>query len=135
MNNILMKNKYIKLLICFVIINLMFTGCSSKKENNEVTQNESIKIDKEEVTEEDEWGEKSSFDRVSAPRVFELIVTGAKPNSIDRETYTEQNIAEARRAIANKDKVESNFGEKKTEVASNDGWGDDSSFDDEDIPW
>lgn len=89
----------------------------------------------EEVTEEDEWGEKSSFDRVSAPRVFELIVTGAKPNSIDRETYTEQNIAEARRAIANKDKVESNFGEKKTEVASNDGWGDDSSFDDEDTPW
>ena len=89
----------------------------------------------EEVTNEDEWGEKSSFDRVSAPRVFSLVVTGAKPNSIDRETYTEQNIAEARKAIANKDKVESNFGEKKTEVASNDGWGDDSSFDDEDTPW
>ena len=48
-----MKNKYIKLLICFVIITLMFTGCNSKKENNEVTQNESIKIDKEEVIEEE----------------------------------------------------------------------------------
>ena len=89
----------------------------------------------EEVTNEDEWGEKSSFDRVSAPRVFSLVVTGAKPSSIDREAYTEENISTARRAIANKDKVESNFGEKKAEAASNDGWGDDSSFDNEDIPW
>lgn len=89
----------------------------------------------EEVTEEDEWGEKNSFNRVATPRVFEMIVTGASPSSIDLETYTEQNIAEARRAIANKDKVENNFGEKKTEAASNDGWGDDSSFDDEDTPW
>ena len=89
----------------------------------------------EEVTEEDEWGEKNSFNRVATPRVFEMIVTGASPSSIDLETYTEENIAEARRAIANKDKVENNFGEKKTEAASNDGWGDDSSFDDEDTPW
>ena len=88
----------------------------------------------EEVTEEDEWGEKSSFDRVSAPRVFSLVVTGAKPNSIDRETYNEENIAEARRAIATKDKVESNFGEKK---AKDDDlpWGDDSGSDELESDW
>lgn len=87
----------------------------------------------ETVESEDDWGEKSSFDRVNAPRVFELVITGAKPSSIDRETYNEQNIAEARRAIANKDKVESNFGEKKSSDVT-DGWGD-SADDDGDEPW
>lgn len=88
----------------------------------------------EEVTSEDEWGEKNSFSRVAAPRVFEMVVTGATPSEIDRETYTEENIAEARMAIANKDKVESNFGEKK---ATNDDlpWGEDSGSDELESDW
>ena len=88
----------------------------------------------ETVQAEDEWGQKSSFDRANNPVKFELVITGAKPSTIDRETYTEDNIAEARKAIANKDKVETNYGEKKETVAANDGWGD-TSDDDGDEPW
>lgn len=87
----------------------------------------------ETVEMEDDWGQKSSFDRVNVPRKFELVITGAKPSTIDKETYTEDNIAEARRAIANKDKVDTNYGEKKETVAADDGWGDTS--DDGDEPW
>lgn len=64
-------------------------------------------------SDEDEWGEKSSFDRVSAPRKFEMIITGCKPSTIDKESYSENAIAEARKAIANKDKAEKSFGESK----------------------
>lgn len=79
----------------------------------------------ETVEETDDWGEKSSFDKVSVPRKFEMVICGAKPASIDRETYTEDNIAEAKRAILNKDKAEKSFGENKKD---NDKapWGDDS---------
>lgn len=109
-----------------------------KKYNSiEVTGEFKSRVLVETISEEDDWGEKNSFNRVAAPRVFEMVITGAVPASIDRETYTEESIAEARKAIANKDKVESNFGEKKENVVADDGWydiGDDDS-DDEDMPW
>lgn len=88
----------------------------------------------ETVESEDDWGEKSSFDRATAPRKFELVITGAKPSTIDKETYTESNIAEARKAVANKDKVDTNYGEKKETATADDGWGD-TSEDDGDEPW
>ena len=89
----------------------------------------------ETVEETDDWGQKSSFDRTNTPRVFEFIITGAKPSTIDRETYTEENIAEARKAIANKDKVEENYGEKK-ENTTEDDWGSSSETEDDDEdPW
>ena len=89
----------------------------------------------EEVTEEDSWGEKSSFDRVDNPRKFEMCITGAKPATIDRDTYTEDNIAEARRAIANKDKAEKNYGDKKETATTEDGWGDTSDDQDMEEDW
>lgn len=77
-------------------------------------------------SDEDEWGEKSSFDRVSAPRKFEMIITGCKPATINKEDYTEDAIAEARKAIANKDKAEKSFGENKKDDDKAP-WGDDDS--------
>lgn len=76
-------------------------------------------------SDENEWGEKSSFDRVSSPRKFEMIITGCKPSTIDKESYTEDSIAEARKAIANKDKAEKSFGENKKDDDKAP-WGDDS---------
>lgn len=67
----------------------------------------------ETVEETDDWGEKSSFDKVGGARKSEMIITGAKPSTIDNETYTEDNIIKARRAIANKNKAEKSFGESK----------------------
>lgn len=99
----------------------------------EVTGKFKSTIVTEAVEVEDEWGQKSSFDRVNAPRKFEMCITGAKPATIDRETYTEDNIAEARQAIANKDKVEEAYnGKKETKVVEDD-WG--ASSDDDNDPW
>lgn len=89
----------------------------------------------EAVETEDEWGQKSSFDRVSVPRKFELVITGAKPSTIDRETYTDDNISAARKAIANKDKVETNYGEKKETATTDEGWGDTSNDNLDEEPW
>ena len=101
----------------------------------EVTGNFKSNVVVEAVEETDEWGEKSSFDRTNTPRVFEFVITGAKPSTIDRETYTEDNIAEARRAIANKDKVEENYGDKKETTSEDDGWGDSSDNNDMETDW
>ena len=101
----------------------------------EVTGTFKSTIVTETVEMEDDWGQKSSFDRVNIPRKFELVITGAKPSTIDKETYTDDNIAEARRAIANKDKVDTNYGEKKETVTTNDGWGDTSDDNLDDEPW
>lgn len=101
----------------------------------EVTGNFQSSIDIGTVEEEDSWtGKKTSFDKVNSPRKFELIIVDAKPSTIDKETYTEDNIAEARRAIANKDKVETNYGEKKETTTVDDSWGD-TSDDSSDEPW
>lgn len=91
----------------------------------EVTGKFKSSIGIETVEETDDWGEKNSFDKINNPRKFEFVITGAKPSTIDTQTYTEDNIAHARKAILNKTKVEENYGEqKKAEV--DDGWGDSS---------
>ena len=101
----------------------------------EVTGNFKSNVVVEAVEETDEWGEKSSFDRTNTPRVFEFVITGAKPATIDRETYTEDNIADARKAIANKDKVEESYGDKKETASEDDAWGDTSDDASEDDAW
>ena len=44
-----------------------------------------------------------------------MIITGCKPATINKEDYSEDAIAEARKAIANKDRAEKSFGESKKE--------------------
>ena len=89
----------------------------------------------ETVEETDDWGQKSSFDRTNNPVVFEFVITGAKPSTIDRETYTEDGIAKARKAIANKDKVEENYSGKKESKTEDDAWGETSNDSDMETDW
>lgn len=84
--------------------------------------------------ETDDWGQKSSFDRINKPIRLEMIITGAKPATIDTEAYDEDSIAEARRAIANKEQVETNYGEKKDTIAVEADWGTSTEGDDNE-PW
>ena len=90
----------------------------------------------EEVSEEDSWGETNSMNSVSAPTKTEMIITGATPSSIDRESYTEKNVSEAIAKIRNARNAEKNFGSKPNLDVSvdDDDWGADDS-DDEDSPW
>lgn len=86
--------------------------------------------DVQEVVETDTWGEENTFDKVNTPMIRELVITGANPNTIDTDTYTEEALEEAVRALKE-------FGEKTTTSSNNDDWGsvDDSNASDEDDEW
>lgn len=90
----------------------------------------------QEVEEEDAWGEANAMNSVSAPTKTEMIITGATPSTIDRETYTEKNVAEAVKKIKASKTAEQNFS-GKTEVKSDaDDWGEGyNDEDDGDEPW
>lgn len=99
----------------------------------EVTGKFKSTVQTEQVEETDEWGSATTaYDSVSKPRKFELVVVKAYPATIDREAYTADNIADARKAILNKDKVEEKFGDKKETTDAADEWG---SASDDDTPW
>lgn len=78
------------------------------------------------IEDDDDWGESDAMEKVSSPTKRELIITGAKGSSIDKEIYTEKNVSEAIAKINNANKAESDFGTED--------WGD-VSDDDEDDPW
>lgn len=94
----------------------------------------------EDVNDEEDddcWGESNDMDnkRVFAPTHRELIITGAKPSTIDKETYTEKAIDEAIKKVNASKKAEQDFTGKEESTSNvDDDWGDDAS-DDEDEPW
>lgn len=93
----------------------------------------SNRVIKEEVSEEDVWGEENKFDKVGGSSIRELIITGADPNSIDEETYSEAELEKAIRALKE-------FGENPSKPSSsegNDDWGsvNDKDGNSEDDDW
>ena len=72
---------------------------------------------------------------VSAPTKTEMLITGASPASIDRETYNEKNVSEAIAKIRNAKMAAQNFGEKASASDSESDWGDDGFGDDDQLPW
>lgn len=88
----------------------------------------------EETTEDDGWGESNSMAAVSAPTKTEMIITGATPSTIDRETYNEKNVSEAIAKIRNARTAEQNFTGNASSDTGDDDWGSDDSMD-EDSPW
>lgn len=85
----------------------------------------------EEVQEDDGWGEPDKMEKPKAPHKVEFLITGAKPSTIDRELYTEENVTAAIAKINNANKAESDFG------GSDDEWGSgaDLDSDDEEEAW
>lgn len=86
----------------------------------------------EEVATTDCWGQKSAMDRVNNPTVREMIITGADPSTIDKDTYSEKEMNAAFEAIRKSKNAEENFeaGSSKSD------WGSSNGFDsDEDTPW
>lgn len=88
----------------------------------------------EEVSEEDCWGEVNVMDAVSSPTKTELIITGAKPSTIDRDTYTEAKVAEAIRKVRASKTAEKNFS-GGTSTSADSGWGESFDDDDDSDPW
>lgn len=92
----------------------------------------SNKVLTEEVSEEDVWGEENKFDKVNGTSIRELVITGADPNSIDTDTYTEAEMDKAIRALKE-------FGEETSGTKADDSsdWGkvDDKGANDEEDEW
>ena len=90
----------------------------------------------QEVEEEDSWGEANAMTKVNGSSKTEMIITGATPSTIERETYTEKNIAEAMAKVKASKTAEQNFSGKTTESTSTNDWGDSyDDADDESDPW
>lgn len=93
--------------------------------------NISVTKDIEEVEVSDGWGEENKMDKINSPTKRELIITGADPNTIDKETYAEEVIENALAKIKASKKAENEFG-------VSDEWGSvssDSSSDEDDEAW
>lgn len=90
----------------------------------------------EEISEDDGWGSANRMVSVNAPTKTEMIITGASPTTIDRETYNEKSVSEAVAKIRNDKMAKQNFGDKtsKSVDIEVDEWGDSGSDDDE-APW
>lgn len=94
------------------------------------------KVEKEEI-EDDGWGSSNnSFEQKNASFIKELLILGADPSTLDKETYTKENVEEALEKIKANRKAREDFG-SKNEEESND-WGtnsNDTSSDDEFDNW
>ena len=90
----------------------------------------------EETTVDDGWGQANSMVAVSAPTKTEMIIVGASPATIDRDSYNEKNVSAAMAKVRNDKMAKQNFGEKtsKSVDIEVDEWGD-SDSDDGDEPW
>lgn len=97
---------------------------NSIKVNGHIEVSEQVEI----VDDDDNWGEEDSMSKITAPVKREFIITGAKGSSLDKETYTEENVTEAIAKINKAKKAESDYGDE-------DEWGDFSDDDEEESAW
>jgi hypothetical protein len=84
------------------------------------------KVETEDVEEEsDVWGEEDSFKRITNNYIRELVITGADPSTIDKETFTQEIVDEAILKLRSEGEVDTGD------------WGSNDSTDikDSDLPW
>ena len=95
-------------------------------------------------SDESDWGtRKSPLKRMNTPVIREYVVYDADhPDTVDKETYSEESIAAAIKKIKAAQTATENFGDKvksaKPDIYVDDndsGWGDSAGFDDDDTDW
>lgn len=82
------------------------------------------------IEEDDGWGDSNPFNKISAPTVKKLVITGAEGSSVDTELYSEKVIEEAIAKMNSVKNADKDYGKK-----SDDEWGTPQSktpFDDDD---
>lgn len=85
------------------------------------------KVETEDVEEEsDVWGQEDSFKRITNNYIRELVITGADPSTIDKETFTQEKVDAAITKLRSEGEVESGGD-----------WGsnDNTDIKDDDLPW
>lgn len=88
----------------------------------------------ETVEEEDCWGESNAMNSVNSSSKVELVITGATPSTIDKETYTEKNVAEAMKKIRASKEADNKF-VVESETDDGDSWGEAADELDDQEPW
>lgn len=78
------------------------------------------KVESDEETENDGWGEKSSFDSVNKTFIRELVIKGADPSTIDVDTYNQKEMDKALSAINSNKQAKQEFG---NDVKADESWG------------
>lgn len=96
-------------------------------------------VEEVESEEDDDcWGTSNTMEnkRVNGSTHRELVITGAKPSTIDKDSYSEKAINDAIKKVNASKQAEQNFSGKATASAgTDDDWGT-SAFDDDDSdPW
>lgn len=82
-----------------------------------------------EKEEEEVWGEQNEMEKVRVPYRRVFLVTGAKPSTLDTETYSLENVSNAINAMNKVEGAVQEFGDDEEED-----WGD-ASLDSEDEAW
>lgn len=122
----------------FVMVDAKLAGVFRKnlKAYNAITVHGKIEVSHsvQEVDEDDCWGEANSMNSVSNPTKVELIITGATPSTIDKETYTEKNVNDAIKKVRASKEADNKF-VTKDESSNDEDWGTSDSSDDDDAPW
>lgn len=122
----------------FIITDAKLAGLFKKnlKAYNAITVHGRIEVSHsiQEENDDDGWGEANAMNTVSAPTKTEMIITGATPSTIDKDTYTEKNVAEAIKAIKASKTAEQNFSGKASSNDDTSDWGEPDD-DDGDEPW
>ena len=120
----------------FIITDSKLAGVLRKnlKAYNAITVHGRIEVTNniQAVEEEDVWGESNAMNSTNSPTKTELIITGATPSTLDKDTYTEKNVADAMKKIRASKNAEQNF---VVESETDDSWGEVVSDDDESEPW
>lgn len=86
----------------------------------------------EDVADEDEWGESNAMTKQLAPTKREMLITGAKSTSIDKETYSQALIEAALVKIKNANDATNDYADKGSDWGKAGGTGTSS---DEDADW
>jgi hypothetical protein len=89
-----------------------------------------------EVKTTDVWGETNAMDKADAPIVRELIITGAAPETIEKETYSKEKVEAAIAKIKANKKAEKEYGSDNSGEGGN--WGSanlSTSSSEGDEPW
>lgn len=94
----------------------------------------------EEVDSDNVWGEENKMEKQNSGAIREFVITGADPSSIDKNTYTEANIAEAKLKIKKAQDAKNDFGSSNADADTTNGaWGSMPTGEDDDMedefPW
>lgn len=83
----------------------------------------------QEVVEDNGWGAPNKMDRVAGQFKRKLMITGAAPETIDKEAYSKEKIEHAEEVIANIQNAKSDYGSKdnKANASTDDDWGNKNS--------